>query len=70
MARQDRKRKIRTGKNPKGEDETCLQIVTKGSGKHRRSQNMAKGRSRFQEHPCDFGVDLSRHPRQSHVPPI
>lgn len=69
MARQDRN-KIRTGKNPNGEDETWFQIVTEGWGKHRRSQNMATGRRRFQDHPCNFGMDLSEHLSQSYIPPL
>lgn len=69
MSRQDRN-KTRTGKNPKGEDKTLLQIVTEGGGNHRRSQNMAIGRNRFQEHTCNFTMDLSGHPNQSHVPPL
>jgi len=69
MASQDRN-KIRTGKNLKREDDTWLQIVTEGNRRHRRSQNMAPGRSRFQEHPCNFATDLSEHPNQSHVAPL
>lgn len=61
MERQD-KNKIRTGKNPKGEDETWLQIVTESGGKHR-NQNMAIGRNRFQVYPFNFGVDLWAHNR-------
>lgn len=55
--------KIRTDKNPKGEDETWFQIVTESGGKHR-NQNMAVGRNRFQVHPFNFGVDHSEHTSQ------